>query len=560
MRLEKLLPVFLILATTGCSGVQFSRGIPVLAKSPDGLWIRDANGLPDLQRGRQARLSGRLDDAQRDLLPLANRGYPDAQMSLAAVFGQLESPHAQDQAILWYRTALPRRPEAVVPLARVYMREGGSDSVLEAERLLVQAQNDPAASAALLDLYGLFPLFDVEGRAPALAEAAAVSKFADLRIAAINWYRAALAEPGHARRLLELCRENLDVAPLCFVDLATYYRYTADLPALDAVVTEAMTALRYTASTANFDRFDYDPVALPPIASRLAVALIDQPLADDLAEVGEELALEARAETQIQTTAGDESVDANPSLDATPQYADAARGVAAQPAVSVANAHPQIADRLLRWMLEQPGAMPVEAAGVAVAFPYLLPDVDLEAVLSAGVAAGLPSASLYLGQLYYFDQRAPRDALLVEQNLKRSLEFRETAAPGHFRLGRLYQQGYLGRPDPDKALEHFLYAARHRVTAADTHLARLFYDTPGIRIDRVNSFVFARLAEDGGHPVVVHSLRSGQLSSYRLLERLGSELTAQELQRAESLYLLEKEVHRVARPRVAPDLWVKEAG
>ena len=210
-------------------------------------------------------------------------------------------------------------------------------------------------------------------------------------------------------------------------------------------------------------------------------------------------------------------------------------------------------------MLEQPGAMSVEAAGVAVAFPYLLPDVDLEAVLNSGVAAGVPSASLYLGQLYFFDQRAPRNALRAEQNLQRTLDFRETAAPGHFRLGRLYQQGYLGRPDPNKALANFLYAARRRVTAADTHLARLFYDTPGVRIDRVDAYVFARLAEDGGHPVVIRSLRSGTLVSYKLLDRLDTELTAEELQQAESLYLLEKEVHRVARPRAAPDLWVKEA-
>ena len=348
MRREKLLAALLVLATTGCSGVHLSRGIPVLAKSPDGLLIRDARGLPDLQRGRQARLSGRFDDAQRDLLPLAKRGYADAQMNLAAVFGQMESTQAQDQAIFWYRAALPRRPEAIVPLARAYMRDGGRESVLEAERMLVQAHDDPAASAALLDLYGLFPLFDVDGRAPALAEAAAVAKSADLRIAAINWYRAALADPGHARRLLQLCRANLDVAPLCFVDLATYYRYTADLPALEALVTEAMTSLRHAASTANFDRFDYDPLALPPIASRLAVALVDQPAAEDLVEVSEDLTLEARAEVQVETTAADESPEAISGWDTTPRPADADAGVPALPAASVADAHPDLADRVLR--------------------------------------------------------------------------------------------------------------------------------------------------------------------------------------------------------------------
>ena len=204
--------------------------------------------------------------------------------------------------------------------------------------------------------------------------------------------------------------------------------------------------------------------------------------------------------------------------------------------------------------------MAVEAAGVAVAFPYLLPDVNLESVLKAGVTAKVPRASLYLGQLYYFNQRVPREAGLGEASLMQSLQFRETAAPSHYRLGRLYQQGYLGRPDPQKALENFLYAARRRVTAADTHLARLFYDSPGTRINRVNSYVFARLSEDGGVPVVVHSLRGGTLSTYRLLDRLRAELTPEELKRAESLYQQEREVHVVMRPVVSPAIWVKDAG
>jgi alginate biosynthesis protein AlgK len=233
---------------------------------------------------------------------------------------------------------------------------------------------------------------------------------------------------------------------------------------------------------------------------------------------------------------------------------------AATGAPASSTAHPDLADKLLRWMLAESAAMAVEAAGVAVAFPYLLPDVNLESVLKAGANAGIPRASLYLGQLYYFNQRVPREAVLGEASLIQAIQFRETAAPGHYRLGRLYQQGYLGRPDPQKALDDFLYAARRRVTAADTHLARLFYDSPGARIDRVNSYVFARLSEDGGVPVVIHSLRGGSLSSYRLLERLRVELTPDELQQAESLYQQEREVHLVTQPIVSPLVWVKDAG
>ena len=98
------------------------------------------------------------------------------------------------------------------------------------------------------------------------------------------------------------------------------------------------------------------------------------------------------------------------------------------------------------------------------------------------------------------------------------------------------------------------------MTAADRHLARLFYDSPGTRVDRVNAYVFARLAEDGGFPVVMHSLRGGTLSAYRLLDRLRTELTAEELQKAESLYSQERAVHLVTRPPISPDVWVKDAG
>ncbi len=155
--------------------------------------------------------------------------------------------------------------------------------------------------------------------------------------------------------------------------------------------------------------------------------------------------------------------------------------------------------------------------------------MDLETVLKSGVAAGIARASLFLGELYYFNQRIPREAQLGEASLRHSLEFRTTLDAGHYRLGRLYQQGYLGRPDPQKSLDNFLYAARRRITAADTHLARLFYDSPGAKINRINAYVFARLSEDGGVPVIVHVLRGGVLTEYRLLDHLRAELTPEEL-------------------------------
>src|SRR5258705_13836124 len=96
----------------GCSGLHLVRGLPIVAKSPHGTLISNARGIPDLERGNQARLAGRLEEAERDLSPLARRGYPDAQLYLAAVYSQRESTDAQDAAIALYRAVLPRRPEA----------------------------------------------------------------------------------------------------------------------------------------------------------------------------------------------------------------------------------------------------------------------------------------------------------------------------------------------------------------------------------------------------------------------------------------------------------------
>jgi TPR repeat protein len=435
-----------------------------------------------------------------------------------------------------------------------------------------------SVDAALLDLYSLYPALDTKKAAAAIAERAGSSGEIGMRASAINWYRAVIGQPANARKLIELCRKNVEAVPSCFVDLATYYRYKRDQKALVDLVDRAMRVLQRPDRFVNFDDFYYDPVTLPPIAYRMVLALIDQPVAEDVADVDEDLELAAQADQNAAIEAGEEAIDATAEAGAVPQVANAQTPSQSDPKSSAiplpkaplsassisaptsGTAQPELADKLLRWMLKQPGAMPVEAAGIAVGFPYLLPDVNIESILQEGEKAKIPRASLYLGQLYYFNQRVPRDATLGEASLLQALQYRETSAPGHYRLGRLYQQGYLGRPDPQKAADAFLYAARRRVTAADTHLARLFYGTPGTRIDRVSSYVFARLSEDGGVPVIIRSLRGGQMSAYRLLDRLRAELTPEELRKAEALYQRERAVHLVTQPPVSPEVWVKEVG
>jgi TPR repeat protein len=565
MRPPVLTALLLLAPLTGWGSVHWHRGIPALQKAEQGLLIKGEQGLPDLTRGNQARLAGRLTEAERDLLPLARRGYVDAQLYVAAVYSEQETADAQQAAISWYRVVLPRRPDAAIPLARAYMRRADRASLQEAKNLLVAAQSSaggPAASAALLDFYGQFPQFDAAGKSPAAAELAARSPFPELRNAAINWYRASIADPGRARRLLELCRANLNIAPACYVDLATYYRYSGNHMALDRLVTDAIKSMHHETPAANFDELAFDPIVLPSIAGQLAVALVSQPLEADPAIEGEDLTAAAEAESAMRTEAADDSADLLGAPDLLPQYAapPALPADVAQSTPAANLAEPELANRLLRWMLGEPGAMQLEAAGVAVNFPYLLPDVDLEKVLKKGAAVSGARASLLLGELYYFNQRVPRAPSLGEASLRLALGNRDTSAPGHYRLGRLYQQGYLGRPDPQRALDNLLYASRHHVIEANTHLARLFYDSPGARIDRINAYVFARLSEDGGIPVVIHSLRGGVLSGYRLLDHLNAELTETEHTQAEARYQNEREVYPLMRPPVSPLTWVKKAG
>jgi hypothetical protein len=51
-------------------------------KEGAGAVVNGANGLPDLQRGKMAAAAGRIDDAERDLVPLAERGYVDCELWL----------------------------------------------------------------------------------------------------------------------------------------------------------------------------------------------------------------------------------------------------------------------------------------------------------------------------------------------------------------------------------------------------------------------------------------------------------------------------------------------
>jgi len=565
--MRQLVPILIgISMLAGCADVHVRKGLPIVAKPQDGALIAGTDGAADIGRGNQARLAGRHDDAIRDLEPMAQRGYADAMLYLAAVYAQSPSMAAQDKAIAWYRKALPQRPEAVVPMARALTQSGQTRLVAEAEQLLLATRrrhDDPLADAALLNLYGLFPAFDTKQQAPKLAAALIKSPLPESRATAINWYRDEITDRASAERLLALCRKNLDAAPECYLDLVEYYRFTRDKAGLEKQVDAALKAFDTLTPLKVSDSLDAMPLDVAALAGRLAVTLVEQPGIEDTLEQAEAVRNTRTADELLRDGAADDSTDGSEAPDPTPQTAaDAVPAtpatVAIVPPSASGNAEPELANKVLRWMLKRPGAMKVEAAAVAVGFPYLLPDIDIEALLKAGVADQRPRASLMLGELYFFNQRAPREADLAEMHFKTALNYRETSIPAHYRLGRLYQQGYLSRPDPAKSLEHFLYAARHRVTAADTHLSRLFYDTPGARTNRVNAYVFAKLSSDGGYPVVVRTLRNGVPNAYPLLERLTADLTPAELEAAEALYQKERKVHLVTRRPIGPEVWAQE--
>ena len=531
-----------------CGGIEVRRGLPVAYKPSTGRLISGSAGPADIARGNQARLEGRHDDAVRDLKPLAERGYPQAMLFLAASHASIGTAESQATAVGWYRAALRQRPDAQVPLARALMETRDERNIGEAEQLLtavLQQGENISAEAALLRLYRLYPSAEREAASSALAARAARSPTNALRLAAIDLYRDRVIDSASAKRLVALCDANIAIAPGCHIDLVRYYRILRDKTALADQVPAALLAFSKLAPAVEPDALGLPVVSPALLAGRLASTLVALPDDEDRALQSEQMREQQAAEARLRDPAAEQAAPVRPGQKPLVSFASA--GVTAttiQAAVETPpDAEPELANQVLRWMLPRGGDMPLEAAGVAVAFPYLLPDIDLEAILVKAVAEGRPRAPLALGELYFFNQRIPRNPQLAEKYFKIAADTRITEVTGNYRLGRLYQSGYLGRPEPDKALKHLLFAARHGSVVADRQLARMFYDTPGVRTDRVNAYVFARLATESGYPVLIRSLRGGVLSSTPLLDRLTQELTATELQKAIALHAQEQQLH-----------------
>lgn len=125
-----------------------------------------------------------------------------------------------------------------------------------------------------------------------------------------------------------------------------------------------------------------------------------------------------------------------------------------------------------------------------MAQPELDADADPEKLLAEAAAKGSIEAKLDLGKLYLEDQLRPAEPA------KAQALFTEAAAlpQAQFYLGRIAERGYLGSPDPQKALEHYLEAARRGYGRADLAIAHMYSVNRGVRVNLENAYAFATLA------------------------------------------------------------------
>ncbi|MFA5938535.1 MAG: hypothetical protein WC809_04190 [Sinimarinibacterium sp.] len=162
--------------------------------------------------------------------------------------------------------------------------------------------------------------------------------------------------------------------------------------------------------------------------------------------------------------------------------------------------NPPTAYRLLKLVENQSPTATTRMARLLLEDPSLDPGRAPRELLDRAYAQGVPEAALYLGRLYLDPQSPQSDPSQAEALLNEASAADASAPAAHFYLGRLYERGYLGRGDPDRALSHYLLAARGGYAHADLELARLFWSNRGVKVDPANAYCFARLAEQGGVP------------------------------------------------------------
>ena len=177
--------------------------------------------------------------------------------------------------------------------------------------------------------------------------------------------------------------------------------------------------------------------------------------------------------------------------------------------------------KLLLLIKEPSASVLARKARMLILKPSLDPEADPVDMLQAAYKAGSMEAALYLGRLFLDETNPHADAIEAERLLRQAAP---TLSGAHVWLGRLYERGYQGLPDPSRALRHYLVAARSGHPNADMALARMYSRNRGIRVDTVRAYAFAKLAEHYGNP-----------GAPDLLNRLMPVMSQQEIANAQAL-------------------------
>lgn len=217
------------------------RAVPMLALAC-ALACPEAIATPDLARGLAALERGELPAAEANLLPLAEQGYPEAQLALGRLYAGQDTPASAAKAVRWFRAVATKDPSMRVPLARMLMRVGGTAELAEVDRLLKAAvkDQDSAALPMQLRLYREFPGIGDPARGPQLAQQVSTSNRVEDRAEAIAWYRDNAVQPAYAQALVKLCEQDRKEIEECYPDLARHFRAAGEPAAQTKLHKEAL--------------------------------------------------------------------------------------------------------------------------------------------------------------------------------------------------------------------------------------------------------------------------------------------------------------------------------
>jgi alginate biosynthesis protein AlgK len=206
--------------------------------------------------------------------------------------------------------------------------------------------------------------------------------------------------------------------------------------------------------------------------------------------------------------------------------------------------HPAAAYRLLNLVQTRSPEAKTRMARLLMDDATLDTERTPRELLEQALADGWTEAGLYLGRMHLDLQSADADPARAVDLLEQASDELPAA---HFYLGRIYDDGYLGKADKQLALQEYLLAARGGYLKADLALAYLYWDNRGARVDPVNAYCFARIAMHTGVPgaaELVTTMRS----------RIEPALLERGQRKAEQEYEARRVAQRTTAPRLAEQL------